>query len=299
MPAHYALVEDVLRKLDQNPERNQAAGGNGRFDPAHLESRIRSVSREFDRATGTPHRMRRVGSPNEPRTWDYHDARRKYPLRVDLNQRSIVPFDPDEGDRLEVRVGRDSWRDVTDAEGSQWTLEHSSGYLRVFRRLLRRLWWESPDDRYIRTTYRYGSLGGSFDRGGETPLESEIADDATTLDVADIARLPPSGGFAATVGGEEYVEVEAVDHETGELDVRRGVNGTDATTHGAGATVHYCPEDIRDAVAGKAAVEGVLKDDSQLGMPDDGQLTDRETKKKTFESEWDDTCARYSRVRRI
>jgi hypothetical protein len=252
-------------------------------------------------------RLRRTGSPDAPRTYEYHSARRqrnRYPLRVELDNDDIAPIDPTV-DTIEVRTGRDSWDDITDAEGDEWVLLYESGELKIFEFLVDRIFWEAPDDRYLRATYRYGSLGGDRDRGGETTLDGQIdgQSSTTSLSVADASRLPADGGIMLlpdeNAADDEYVRVTDVDTTTDTLTVQRGVNGTDAASHADGTTVHYCPEEVRDAVAGQAAAELVRYDLSTQRQDGNDVAISPGAKVEDWQQEYRDTKAKYSAVRRM
>lgn len=309
MPAPYCHPLDVLRRFDPSLTLTDIQQGNilGADSVEQIQARVHAVSQDWDQDTGTPLRLRRRGSPDAPRTYEYYDADRTsgFPLRVELDHDDIVPFDPNAGDVLEIRTGRDSWDDITTGEGDEWVLLHESGDLKLFQLLVKRVWWEAPDERYLRTTYRYGALGGSRDRGGETTLAAAItgAESETTLSVTDASRLPADGGLLflpnSPAADSEYVRATSVDHAADELTVTRAVQGTDAASHDAGTTVHYCPPDVRDAVAGQAAAE-LARYDLALNRTDGDSLTiDPGTKIDDWQQEYRDAKARYSSVRRM
>lgn len=296
--AQYCAVADVLRKF--NPQLTAAAiAANdyiGNEDRAQIRARIEAVSDAFDQQTGHPYRERRVGAPDEPRTWEYHDASRRrggFPLLVDLGETELVPIDP-ATDTLEVRTGRDSWTDVTAAEGDEWWLDYERGQLTLFRVLIRRAYFEAPDERYLRASYRYGALGGGRDRGGQTTLAEAVSDDEATLPVADASRLPAAGTLL--VNNDEYVQVDDVDAAGDALTVRRGARATTATSHEAGAVVHYAPESIRDAVAAKAAAELLRYDDWVEELPESQGLGGRE-KIESWDAAFETALATHSGVR--
>jgi len=305
MPVPYCHLVDVLRKF--NPQLSESAidldDYIGYEDRAQIRARIDAVSDEFDQQTGTPMRLVRRGSPGDPRTYEYHDAdrpdRRTFPLRVDLDGRDIVPLDPDAGDTLEVRQGRDDWDDITDGEGDEWWLDHETGDLKLFQLLVSRVYWEAPDERYLRATYRHGALGGGRDRGGQTTLDSQADDTATNLSVADAARLPNGGGVMLLGAGDdaEYVRVTDVDASTDTLTVSRGERATTATTHESGTPVHYCPLSVRDAVAAKAARELLRYEDWVDDLVEAGDGLGASDKMDAWQQAWQDALAKHSAVR--
>jgi len=311
MPVPYCHPIDVLRRFDPAISLADIQSGLGPISgidsAADIHARIQAVSQEWDRETGTALRLRRAGSPGAPSTYEYHDARRqptRFPLRVELNNDAVLPLDPDAGDVLAVRVGRDDWRDLTDAAGSEWVLLSATGELKLFRRLLRRAFFEAPDDRYLRASYRYGALGGDPDRGGQTALAGALDDSTTTLTVADASRLPADGAVAllpdaTDPAAGEYVRIVDVDAGTDELTVVRAARGTDPVAHDSGTPVHYCPPDVRDAVAAQAAAALVNYDTGTQRSDADDLAISPGDKVDGWEAEWEQAKARYSAVRRM
>jgi hypothetical protein len=302
----YALAVDVLRHFDPSLSQADLATEDyiGRQDLEQVRARLESASDEFDRNTGRAFRLRRVGAPSDPATWEYHDARRtshRFPLRVDLDHGDIVPLDPDAGDALEIRTGRDTYEDITAEQGDSFYLDRATGELKLYQLLVNRLFFEAADERYARLTYRYGGLGGGRSRGGQTTLTGDVDAATTTLAVANASRLPADGGIVRVgpFDDPEYVRVTGVDPAAGELTVTRGQRATVATTHDAGDPVHYCPLDIRDAVAGLAAAELVRYDTFIQQVDEDDDGIDPGTKVEQWNARFDDACAQYSGVRRL
>ncbi|ELZ96053.1 hypothetical protein C440_05667 [Haloferax mucosum ATCC BAA-1512] len=58
--------------------------------------------------------------------------------------------------------------------------------------------------------------------------------------------------------------------------------------------VESVPEDVVEAVAAKAAMRLTLDDDATTGVPDDGQLTSRGSKRAALKEEWEETVANYT-----
>jgi len=81
-----------------------------------------------------------------------------------------------------------------------------------------------------------------------------------------------------------------------ELTVTRGERSTTEESHDAGATVQYTPQDVREAVAARAAELLTLDDDARTSVPDDGQLTSRSQRADRFRTEWESACAKHSSV---
>lgn len=302
MPARYVHVVDPLRKFNPSlTETNlQADEYLGNADIDQVQALIDDASSAFDGRTQNPMRLARTGSPGAPETYEMHDVRGqgwKRPLTVDLDHQNVLPFEAAEGDALELRTGRDSWEDVTAAAGDEFALEPEKGELTLYRWLINRVHWEHPGQRFLRTTYRHGALGGSRGRGGETTLSASATDSETTLSVTNAARLPGSG--VVLVGDSEYVRVTGVDYDTDELTVTRGVRATTASSHSDGATVHFCPESVRDAIAGKVAADLVRFDDWTASIVDGDGGVSPERKLDDWVSTFDTVCARHARVRMI
>ena len=286
---------DALRKY--NPDLSMSDLSDD--EQADIRARLDAVSNEFEDETGRAVRERRTGAPDEPRTWEYHDARRaptNFPLRVDLDHDDVVPIDPSQ-DTIEVRTGRDSWDDITDGENDDWWLDYNDGQLKIFRFLVQRIYWEAPDERYLRATYRYGALGGDTSRGGQTTLSSQISDSATSFDVDDASRLPTTG--ILLLGDSEYVRLTDIDYSADTITVDRGVRRTSRSSHNSGATVHYCPERVRDGVAAKTGMEMINTDmwrDKLISTGDEVSLSE---KKSDLQDEWETTLANQSGVVRM
>lgn len=306
MPTPYCHVVDPLRKF--NPQLTEGTLDNEDYiqnaDREQVRARIDAVSDEWDQTTGTPMREVRVGSAGDPRTYERHDADRNQgysPLTVSLNNGDIVPLDSTSGDALEIRTGRDTWEDVTDDEGDSWVLDHDRGELKLYRLLANRVYFEAPDERYVRLTYRYGALGGGRNRGGETTLDSKVTDSETSLSVADAARLPADGGvmLIASDTVDEYVRVTDVNTSTDTLTVTRGTRATTAKPHSAGATVHYCPPAVRDAVAAKVARELLMYDDWVDDLANAGDGLSDSDKLDTWQRAWDQAASKHSAVRTL
>lgn len=295
MPLPYCTQTDVDRKLDVLDQDFRGAAWADR-----VRTKIQAVSQRWDARTGTPMRTIRVGSPATPRTYSRHDAGSTGPPQVvGLDYSHIVPLDPDAGDVLEVRTGRDNWTDVTDKRGDAWTLDNETGQLRLYRRLIRRIRFEDPTERFVRVSYRAGGLGGDRRRGGQTELDGGVSDTDTTLSVAEAGRLPDPGVYL-TVGSpdaQEYVRVTDIDYDADTVSVERGVRATTAASHDDGATVLYTPLDVREAVAAKVAAELVKDEESEIAIPDDGQVVDRTTKADQWGADWEDALGAHSRVR--
>jgi len=299
MPLPYCTAEDIRRKLDLP---------TGALDGAERErfnARAEQASQRWDSTTGSPLRTVRKGATEVPDTWEYVDAhglRRGPPVLINLDHDEVNPIDRAQGDRIEVRTGRDTFTDITAEEGDEYSVVYRDGQLKLYRFLLNRLRFEAQDERLVRLTYRHGGLGGDRESGATTTLTAAASGTDTTLSVTDSARIPPAplalllGESAATA---EYIRVTDIDRQADDLTVSRGVRQTTAISHDTGATVQYTPVDVREAVAAKAAETLTLDDEAKLSIPDDGQLTSRTNRADRFRDEWDATTAHYQSVRTL
>ena len=300
MRTHYAHPADVLRKY--NPQLTVEALEQEDYiqndDLAQVVARIQDVESQFDSMTGRPMRATRVGSPGAPRTWEVQSAelyRNEYGAKVWLDNDRLMPIDSSKGDTIELRTGKDQWDDITDAEGDRWEADYEKGWIRVFARYRRSVHRKQLRDKFLRVTYRHGAQGGRHDQAGQTTLSEGVATGDMTMQVDEPTALRPDGVFF--VGGHEYVRADSVDFKTGEVSLAtRGNRGTTETQHDAGTTVHYCPLQLRGAVAGKAAVELLRYEDWVDELVDGGGYSVRD-KMEDWEDEWSKTCAKFSGVR--
>lgn len=299
MPIPYCTAEDVSLKLDKPPDRIQSDRRESYL------TRAESASQTWDTETGTPMREVRVGSPESKPTWEQHRAREAAgsapPIRVSLNHGNVSPIDPDKGDAVEIRVGRDRYRDITDELGNRFVVDNDRGEIRVFRFLYNRLYWDHPSERFLRITYRHGGLGGSRDRGYGTELADPLGVEDTEVSVDDASRFPkpPFRALVGTTSDLESVRVTAIDYESDTLTVERGVKYTEPIEHDAGGRVNYTPENVREAVAAKAAELLVINDDADLSVPDNGQLSSRRERAEAFAEEYDRAASKQAGVRTI
>ena len=301
--ALYCTPVDVFRHFNPGLNENTLSANDfiGSGDDRELiMGAIEDASGEFDDLTRRAHRTTRVGSPGAPATYEFQGAdmqANRWPVVVELDHDNIHPFDSSKGDSLEIRTGKDSWTDITDEAGNQFVLDHRRGRLTLYRRLRRMFWFESPDRRYIRTSYRYGGLGGSRNQGGQTTLTSDIDDTATTLDVDDAGRLSSSGVLA--LGNREYARISSLDYDANTVTVSRGKRGTAAVSHTSGDVVHYCPLSVRNGVAARAAQELVRYDDWTDQLVESGQGIDPQSKIDDWQTTWEATLAKHSGVRSL
>lgn len=295
---YYALPTDVIRKFD--PTLSAADIGSGALGEGGVEdirARLDEVESELERTTEHAWRETRVGHGTE--SYEYHGSSfRRYQngVKVYLDHRHVLPLDAVAGDVLAVRESRDSWKDVLGNANVDYELDNELGILHVWG--IRRYVWHGPhDDRAVRLSYRYGSLGGDRNRGGETTTTESLANDGASVAVANAARLPPDG--VMLVGGKEYVRASA-DPATDTVTLHdRGIRGTASDTHTTDTTIHYAPMSVRSGVAAKAAVELVLYDDHVENLMETRESPHYQDKIDAWEAEWDRLLAKESEVRSV
>ena len=270
----YATPVDVLGKIVPNFTEQQLNDDElfAYDDREWLLSKIEEYELKFENETGHAWRERRKGSPGHRSTyesWDVDFWRHQNGATLWLDHREVVPLEASEGDALLLRTGRDNWRDITAQEGTMWSMNYDEARLRIFGHRFRGGWRKAGLTDNVRLTYRYGALGGSENRGGQTELNDALEAGDTELAVRDASRLPGRG--VVLIGGTEYAMLSGRDLDTHTLSVSRGTRRTEAKSHEAGETVHYCPTEIRSAIAARAAVEFIQTDHigDNLPTPDD------------------------------
>lgn len=299
----YCHPVDVLRKFDPTLTESDLSNNDfiGNEDLAQVRARIDSVCSDFEDQTGHAFRRNRMGSPGATETYESQqviNTRPTAPLWASLDWRPVLPFDSASNDTLEIRTGKDSWDDVTDSAGSEFTLDHRTGRLKLYRILINRIFWGADDDRFLRATYRYGALGGDQTEGGQTTLDGGIADSDTSVDVANAARLPNRG--IVLIANDEYARITDVDYSTDTLTLSRGERVTSKASHSDGDVVHFCPENVRDSVAAEAARELLLYDDWTDQLVDTGNGAPQPQQKlDDWESTWEQALGKHTEVRRL
>lgn len=260
-------------------------------DRGYLTTELDRAESRWDREA-TPMKPVPVGSESVPK---YHSAKGKpWPVRLYLDHDNIHPFDPNMGDFIELRTGRDQYHPVTNQEGTAWTADYDQGIITVHRAPGR---GQLPAfyrirDKFAKLSYHI-SAGGDLFSAGQTTLGEDLAvDDTGTIDVADAERLPESGE-TVLLGGTEYAYVSSADHDADTIELEeRGVDFTAATGHSTGDEIHFCPSEVRDAVALMAAVRLGRGEDFTEGAFD-GEL-DWETKIEAWNDEITRTINNYT-----
>lgn len=300
----YCTPTDVVRKFDPTITQTDLQNNDfiGNEDVQQLRARIDAVCGKLEDTIGKAYRLGREGATDAPETYEYASVDNegtgvREPLWATLRYRPVLPFDPSEGDRLEVRSGKNDWDDITSEYGDEFVLDNRTGQLKLYRYVINRIVWNVPDDRYVRACYRYGALGGSEHEGGQTTLDGSITDSATGVSVADAARLPAHG--LVLIDNSEYARITGVDYQNDTLTLSRGEQVTDATAHDDGATVHYAPADVRDAVAGKVAQDPIVVEDFVSRLPETGEGLTDQAKIDQWQSEWEDLLASNTEVRKL
>jgi hypothetical protein len=151
-------------------------------------------------------------------------------------------------------------------------------------------------DKFVKISYRIAAGGDLFNAGETTVGQSLTASTNGEIDVADASRLPAGGGVML-IDGSEYVYVDAVDRDANTVTIPsssdRGIRRTPNESHDDGATIHYCPVDVRDAVAAKAAAELAVTEDFTEWLLDSNDL-DRTDKISEWKDEWTEAVNSYS-----
>lgn len=290
--AEYCLPLDVLAKVDPTfTDAEEDFDYNTSYDEVVelIREDVVDASSEFDERTRNPHRLTREYH-------QYHDANVKGGMglaKVWLDHRNVLPFDPDEGDSIEVRVGRTEWRDLT-AETNLWELNERKGILRLFirsRGTVKRRWW-AVEDNGVRVTYRHGAWG----HNRTAAAQSELSEAAQTDD-SDIAVEHPDrfvGGTRTVLVGDEYMSVRAAPGDDRLTVESRGRRRTTESGHDAGEAVHYCPETIRSAVAARAAHKSTVVD-NELDVRTDSSDSPRPSDKmEEWQREWETALGKYT-----
>lgn len=300
----YCVPTDVIRKLVPQQSQSDLTLEEliGNSDTEQIRARIEGIESRFEDRTMTALRTVRQGSTGSPETYEYLESKRswRFPTQYNLDHRNVLPLDSSQGDKIEVRTARDNWRDITGDEGSRWTLvEPRKGKLEFYSRLRHTIQFRvRPGVRFIRLTYRYGGLGGSPTEGGETTLSSTLSKgSASSIGVADASRLPAGGG-TMLVDGTEYIHVSSSDPSADTIDVNtRGLRGTKDQEHSSGAVVHYCPLQVREAVAAKTAREVQLYDDAVDFVVEGSEAPQPQARLDNWQSEWERCVAEYTQWR--
>lgn len=301
MRTYYAHPVDVLRKYNPQLAMSDLETDSliGHEDLEKVLARIEGVESEFESLTRNPFREVRVGTPDQPRSWEHQEAelyRTEYGAKIWLDNMNITPLDPAKGDELHIRKGKDSWDHITPEEGDRWEADYEKGWIRIFSRYRRSVHRSQLRDKFLRITYRHGAAGDKINDAGQTELTAAAASGDTVLQVEDAGAVPRTG--ILFVGGDEYVSLTGRDHGADELTVSRGVRATQAGPHDAGTTVHYCPLVIREAVAGRAAQELLRYEDWVDDLVESGGYPAKE-KMSDWQDEWESVLNKFSGVRSI
>lgn len=295
---HYAHPIDALRRFDPSLTVEGVKGGDlGAGGYEKLVARLSSTEDTFENKTGHSWRIKEVGASGTPETYEYYEASlNKFQggIKIYLDHRHVMPPDPAEGDAIQVRTGIDNWRDITNRDGELWRLNPEKGTLQLTGsyRFAQSPYRRAVLDDNIRVRYRYGGLGGSRDRGGETRLSEALAVGDTAAPVDEASRLPRSGPLL--LGGTEWVYAER-DVQNGRVEiVTRGDDGTDEVEHAAGTKVNYCPQEIREAVAARVAAELANTDDHYDQLVESGENTSVDSKIERWEAEWESALQKWS-----
>jgi len=300
---NYSLPSDVVRRAfggvvtSAGTPDVQTAIDNSELlgtqdDRETITARLEAVESSWDREA-TPMRAVQIGSADAPR---YFDAKGSpWPVKIYLNHMNIAPIDANAGDFIQTRTARDTYTDITADEGTAWTADYEQGVITIYRLpgagqlpAFHRI-----RDKFVKVNYRLAA-GGDLFNAGETTVTESLTDTQTgTVSVADASRLPRSTE-TMLLGGSEYVTVSGVDHDADTVSIdSRGVRYTDAESHDSGDTLHYCPLDVRDAVAAQTAREIANTELWSEAFFDSNDI-DRASMMEEWQREWDRTVNTYS-----
>lgn len=298
MRTYYCHPVDPMRRFDPTLSWDDLQNNDyivSDDDVDRVLSAIEEVESDWDSMTRNPQREVRVGTPGNPVTYETQDAdlyRNRRNIKIWLDNKEIVPIDPTE-DAIEIRSGRDNWRDITSGEGNDWTMNYEKGWIKIHRRLIRRI--PSNTELFLRISYRHNGLGGNIHRPGQTTTTEQVNTGDTSFGVEDATRLPPQG--VLFIGGDEYVRA-TVDYTADTVNVdSRAIRGTPEEQHSSGTTVHYCPMNVRKGVAAKAAVELLTYDDWVGQLVEGEHGVQGQMKVDQWESEWERQLKKYAEVR--
>lgn len=295
----YCHPVDPMRRVDPTLSMSDLDSNDyiGEDDVEKVQARIEGVTDDFEQKTGHAFRETRVGSPGTDATYEAHGVsfqRYRTGVKVWLQHRDVVPFDRSKGDRLLVRTSRKNWKDLTNDQGTRWNANWEDGWIRIhsgYRYPTR--WNRELRDHNVRVCYRYGALGGARERGGQAALSSDAGTSVSTISIDDASRLPPRG--LVLVSGSEYVRYSSLDYDANEItDAERGVRATAQASHSSGATVHYVPPSVREAVAARTAVEMVQYDDWVDRLVETGEGVRPSDKIESWEKEYEQALGRHS-----
>jgi hypothetical protein len=261
----YCTLLDALRVFD--PNLDTADIESDEYLSANtletVQSQLEGVIDTFESDTNAAFRETAYGQTGV--RGSYHrlskselinEESRSRPTRFYLRP-NLVPFDPDAGDELLIRTGPDSFDDIT-PDTTRYTVDWRRGEVELFdafdRTFLRKrigsVYRSSP----VLVRYRYGAGGHRRGDAGETATAAQVDDtEGATVGIEDANRLPPNLDRPVLIGQREYARID-IDRSNDEITLTdRGLRGTNAVSHASGSQVHYCPMDIRQAVAYRTA----------------------------------------------
>jgi len=256
MEPHLCLPIDVVREFNPQVTQDQIQGpfateGErrasiiGEDDYNQILVQIESTETILGHRYGQ-HYKRQSVSDKTPNDYFQKSSSMAYPkMWVSLPDTDIVSVE-----RVEVRVGRDSddWETVPAAD---YTVDYDDGTMVIQRfRWLSDL-YDHPGNS-IRLAYTHGTPGNDAMSGGQTTVTANTGTGTGTWDLVDASLLPENPQTFQIDG--EYVK-GTVDKSADTLEVTtRGWRGTTDEDHASGEAVHYCPLNVRQAVARKVAV---------------------------------------------
>jgi len=293
------LPVDVFRKFDPEIDQEATETVIENMTPISespretILSRIDAVTAQLDRETGKPYLRRQVGDPDHPETWvtpnrvDFERRDRLHTISMDLKHEQIYELHG-----VQIRSGVNDFESIDLTEVS---LNRREGTLNIPRTIIahRFLDWLDHEGYNVRVSYSYGAYGADDNEAYQGHIPDSIPENGgfgSVLTVDDPKRIPPNGSVFL-VGGEEYILGEKTD--TGIRINDRGARKTYPRAQ-EDVDVHYVPEQIRDGVAAKTAIEVLTyidKIDAAVG-----EQFDIQEKRDVWETQWQDvirTDARF------
>lgn len=262
----YAVITDVLRVFDPRLDAEELDTDIGDYlGPETLEktqTELEAAESALEAETNTTFRLATYGQDGLYGSYHWipkddliNEGSHSKPTRFYLRP-NLIPFDPDKGDELAYRTGTDSFSTIPE---SQYMVDWNSGQVELFDVFGRSYFHKRANRHYqsspIVARYRYGAGGHKTRVPGQTTLSATVDDTVgATVSVDETDRIPPNTTEPVLIGHSEYARID-VDRVNGEITLTsRGLRGTDPQSHDADDIVHYCPLDIREAAAAKAAM---------------------------------------------
>lgn len=300
-PFTYATPSDVQAAIfhhtsfDQNIPTTDFHG--------QIVNAIRRAEGEFERRSGTAFRPRWVEDEvhsmeamktRHPQLFEDSTLTYKY---VNLNNKPIVPFDTNRGHKIEVYEGSSDanldWTDwatdKTQGRGNDYWVDEKKGFVNVRKTFV----FRRQD--LFRFTYEWGkpiaTLGSNVSQGSTSAITLSQSGHSK----GDTYRYPARGLIRI---GNEYITYDGKSTtQLGTNWVLRGQLSTDDVAHSSGDEVYHVPDDVRGAVAAKAAAEFMSNERFVSILADEG--VNIESSVQRLDEQWEAVFDRYQRMELI